>query len=75
MDCNNKNIKFYRNGILFYAYTTTNTILFPNLSKTKFINDTTYGIKGPLSDIRIYNRGLSAEEVNQIYNQTRGRYQ
>jgi hypothetical protein len=29
---------------------------------------------GSLDEVRIYNRGLSAEEVAAIYNQTKGKY-
>jgi len=78
-DYNNKNMKFYRNGILVYTYTTANTMLFPDSLRTKFIGS--YGAggsekyKGYLDDVRIYNRGLTADEISEIYNKTKGKYQ
>ncbi len=77
-DYNNKNSKLYRNGILFYTYTTANTMLFPDTSRLKYIgsyNTVNYLLQGHLDDVRIYNRALSADEISQIYNQTKSKYQ
>jgi len=55
------------------------TPLFPSSGIVKYIGsfDTTrYKLTdGSLDEVRIYNRGLSAEEVGARYNNTRGRYQ
>jgi energy-converting hydrogenase Eha subunit F len=78
-DYNNKTGKFYRNGIQFG--TTTNlsgTPVFPLTNRIKYIG--AYGLSsnaivdGSLDEVRIYNRGLSADEVAAIYNQTKGKY-
>ena len=79
VDYNNKNIKYYRNGILFYTYTTTNTMLFPSESIAKYegtLNDIpNYPFLGYIDNIRIYNRALSADEASEIYNKTKSKYQ
>jgi len=55
------------------------TPVFPSANRIKYIGafaPTTYRIAdGSLDEVRIYNRGLSAEEVGARYNSTRGRYQ
>ncbi|HRZ29514.1 MAG TPA: sialidase domain-containing protein [Candidatus Paceibacterota bacterium] len=77
-DYNNKTVKSYRNGILLYTFTTANTMLFPDSLRAKYLGDFNaggYGIKGYLDDIRIYNRALSVNEISEIYNKTKEKYQ
>jgi len=76
VDYNNKNIKFYRNGVLFYTYTTANNMLFPDSSRAKYIGSysTVHLLKGSLDDVRIYNRALSADEIQALYSSSVGRY-
>jgi len=53
-------------------------MLFPSFSGTKLIGAYTTGaafMKGFIDDIRIYNRALSANEITNIYNQTKSKYQ
>jgi hypothetical protein len=79
-DYANKSLKVYRNGVQFS--TTRNLIgtpVFPSTNRIKRIgayntNDEKI-TDGSLDEVRIYNRGLSADEVAGRYNSTRGRYQ
>ena len=69
----------YRNGIQFgTTFNLTGTPQFPSANRVKYIgsyNTGQYLIRdGSLDEVRIYNRGLSAEEVAAIYNQTKGKY-
>jgi hypothetical protein len=78
-DYNNKTIKAYRNGVQFGAtQNLTGTPVFPSTDRTKYIgaySPTQHKLTdGSLDEVRIYNRGLSAEEVAAIYNQTKGKY-
>jgi prepilin-type N-terminal cleavage/methylation domain-containing protein len=78
-DYNNRNIKWYRNNILFKNTNLNNNMLFPITSRIKYIgalnSSGTNSLFGYLDNIRIYNRALSAEEIFQIYNQTKSKYQ
>jgi hypothetical protein len=79
-DYNNKTIKAYQNGIQFgNAQVLSGTPLFPSINNIKYIGAWTAGsskiIDGSLDEVRIYNRGLSAEEVMAIYNQTKSNYE
>ncbi len=78
-DYTNKTLKFYRNGIQFgTTQTLTGTPVFPSSNKVKYIgsyNATAFQLTdGSLDEVRIYNRGLSAEEVSSIYNATKSKY-
>jgi hypothetical protein len=78
-DYTNKTLKFYRNGVQFGAtQNLTGTPLFPSTNRVKYIGAyATSGyniVDGSLDEVRIYNRGLSAEEIATIYNQTKGKY-
>jgi hypothetical protein len=80
-DYANKTLKAYRNGVQFGATQNLNgTPKFPFTDRIKYIGayniaSGTYKIvDGSLDEVRIYNRGLSAEEVAAIYNQTKGKY-
>jgi hypothetical protein len=75
----NKTLKVYRNGIQFgITENLTGVPVFPLGNKIRYIGSydpSQYNIyDGSLDEVRIYNRGLSAEEVAAIYNQTKGRY-
>lgn len=73
-------MKAYRNGVQF---DTTRSFIgapvFPATARAKYIgayNPTSYLLAdGSLDDVKIYNRGLSAQEIAQIYNQTKSKYQ
>ncbi len=79
-DYTNKTLKLYRNGVQFTAtIQLSGTPLFPLTNRVKYVG--AYSptvakiIDGSLDEVRIYNRGLSADEVMSRYNKTRGRYQ
>ena len=79
-DYNNKTIKAYRNGIQFSTTRTlSGTPAFPSTNRVKYIgayNTTQYKLTdGSLDEVRIYNRGLSEDEVMAIYNQTKSNYE
>gem|GEM_PF-624144 len=78
-DYNNKTLKAYRNGIQFGTPIILNTPVFPSTNRVKYIgsfDSTNYKLTdGSLDEVRIYNRGLGADEVAARYNSTRGRYQ
>jgi hypothetical protein len=78
-DYSNRIIKAYRNGVQFDVNKTlTGTPVFPSTNRVKYVgayNTASYRFTdGSLDEVRIYNRGLSAEEVAAIYNQTKGEY-
>lgn len=63
-----KNIKIYLNGDLAVTY---NTTIVPNLASVTSIGIggsplASYGLKGKLNDVRIYDHALSALEVKEI---------
>lgn len=74
-DSTNQKLKWYVNGVLDQEHTTNassykktnNGIAFGNINNDYFMN----GSIGPCS---IYNRALSASEVLQNYNATKGRF-
>ena len=79
-DYSNKTIKSYRNGAQFGA--TQNLTLvpqFPSIDRVKYVGSSSTSANkltdGSLDEVRIYNRGLSVEEVMARYNKTMGRYQ
>ena len=77
-DYNNKNIKFYRNGIQFGSTIyVVGGMFYPiaNVSKSigSYFNQSDY-LNGFIDDVRIYNRALSALEISQIYNATKSKY-
>jgi len=79
-DYSNKTLKAYRNGVLFWTdLSMTGTPIFPLTSRVRYIGSyNSSGGKltdGSLDEVRIYNRGLGADEVAARYNSTRGRYQ
>jgi hypothetical protein len=61
------------------AGTLTGTPLFPSTNRVKYVGNYNMGTSYPLADgsldeVRIYNRGLGAEEVAQHYNSTKGKF-
>jgi len=79
-DYANKTLKAYRNGVQFGATSNlVGTPAFPSRNNIKYIG--AYNISyhtivdGSLDDVRIYNRGLSANEISEIYNKTKSKYQ
>jgi hypothetical protein len=79
-DYTNKTIKAYRNGVQFGITQILNGIpVFPSTNLVKYVGSYSSSSSrltdGSLDEVRIYNRGLSAEEIMAIYNQTKGKYQ
>jgi hypothetical protein len=75
----NKILKFYRNGALFTTNTLTGTPVFPTTDRLHFIGELSPGwnrriTDGSLDEVRIYNRGLSEEEVSAHYTITKGKF-
>lgn len=79
MDYNNKKGYYYRNGVLFGSTSSLITPLFPSTGRARYIgaySTSTNRLKdGSLDDLKIYNRALNAQEISQIYNQTKSKYQ
>ncbi len=78
-DYTNKTLRAYRNGTQFGTTATlTGTPAFPSVNRVKYLGGYTGGgdrlIDGSLDEVRIYNRGLSAEEVAQHYTSTKGEF-
>jgi hypothetical protein len=75
----NKTITVYRNGVRFgLVLVLSGTPVFPSVNRAKYIGSyaaTMHRITdGSLDEVRIYNRGLSAEEVAQHYNSTKSKF-
>jgi len=68
------NIKLYRNGSLVgtTAYTTAINQSTTNLDIAS--QSTSYHWDGKISNVKVYNKALTATEVEQNYNATKGRY-
>jgi len=78
-DYMNKTFKAYRNGVQFSTtQTLSGTPVFPSTNRIKYVGaygSTQYKLTdGSLDEVRIYNRGLSAEEISAQYTNTRSRY-
>ncbi len=78
-DYSNKTIKAYRNGAQFGATRDLTGIpIFPPTNGIKYIGASSSSsnklTNGSLDEVRIYNRGLSAEEVAQHYTSTKGEF-
>ena len=72
-DYTNKKAYVYRNGVQFSTTKIlTGTPVFPSVNRVKYIGayaPGTYELTdGSLDEVRIYNRGLSAEEIKKHYN-------
>jgi hypothetical protein len=64
---------------LFNAKNLAGIPQFPLTSRARYFGAYAAGTyrltDGSLDDVKIYNRGLSAEEIASIYNQTKSKYQ
>jgi len=74
-----KTIKVYRNGTQFgLTKALMGTPQFPSSNRSQGIGATSshdQGLKnGSLDEVRIYNRGLSAEEISAQYTSTKGKF-
>jgi hypothetical protein len=74
----NLNYRIYRNGVLIYTLTSFNTLNF-NFSSNSLLGYRHLGggsafLAGNIAQGLIYNRALSAAEVLQNYNATKGRF-
>jgi hypothetical protein len=78
-DYSGKTVRFYRNGALIQTSTMTGTPVFPSTNRVKYLGaysgtimSVGYPIAGgSLDDIRIYNKGLSDDEIKAIYEETK----
>jgi prepilin-type N-terminal cleavage/methylation domain-containing protein len=74
-DYSGKTTKFYRNGTLIQTSTMAGTPVFPSTNRVKYLGDYSAGtypiVSGSLDDIRIYNKGLSGDEIKAIYEETK----
>ncbi len=69
--------KIYINGIFDSEQNASNIVLnssTPLLISNNASNFTTYFFNGNISQVQIYNRVLTAQEILQNYNATKGRY-
>jgi hypothetical protein len=78
-DYNNKTLKAYRNGVQFGAtQNLTGTPVFPLTNRIKYVGTWSTGsyrfTDGSLDEVRIYSRGLGADEISAQYNITKSRY-
>ena len=75
----NKTLKAYRNGVQFSTVQNITTPVFPITNMSKYIGNyntqTTHSLTdGSLDEVRIYNRGLSVDEIAQHYNSTKAKF-
>jgi hypothetical protein len=76
-DYNNKTIKAYKDGALFGTNILSGTPVFPSANRAKYIGSYStqwYLTDGSLDEVRIYNRGLSVEEISAQYTSTKGKF-
>jgi len=79
-DYANKTLKAYRNGVLFDTKILAGTPPFPLTNRVKYIgsfDSASAALRltdGSLDEVRIYNRGLNAEEISAQYTSTRSHY-
>ena len=70
-DYSNKKTYFYRNGALFTTIDMGGTPVFPSANIAKYIgmyrSENQHPFRGPIDDVRVYNRALSAAEIAQLY--------
>lgn len=70
-DYTNKVIKYYCNGALNTTSAMSGTPLFPSATRYKYIgaySPPNFNWAGRLDDVRLYNRALSAAEVQALFN-------
>jgi len=66
---------FYNNGVVVGTFTNTTPFVsgrIVDVGGSSFVSDRTIG--GRISNVQIYNRALTSDEVLQNYNATKGRY-
>ena len=68
------NIRLYLNGNLVATQSLTGTILNTGITRISGYDNNTEVWDGNISQVSIYNRALSASEVLQNYNATKGRF-
>jgi hypothetical protein len=74
-------INFYRNGVLIQSASDVGNITYPEPlqplligANPRGLNGVQYNFKGRIAQVLIYNGALSAAEILQNYNDTKGRY-
>jgi hypothetical protein len=74
-DYSGKMVKFYRNGALIQTSAMDGIPKSPSTNRAKYLGDYSTGaypiVGGSLDDIRIYNKGLSGDEIKAIYEETK----
>jgi hypothetical protein len=78
-DYSNKTMKAYRNGIQFSSTASlSGTPIFPVTNNAKYVGASSVNnyrlTDGSLDEVRIYNRGLSADEISAQYTSTKSHY-
>lgn len=68
------NMKFYRDGVLKNTVAKTGALANNTIAATLGQYSGSYRMNGKIGSVKIYNRALSAEEVLQNYEASRGRY-
>ncbi|GMX58789.1 MAG: hypothetical protein MCSN_4430 [Candidatus Microsyncoccus archaeolyticus] len=69
-DYTNRIIKFYKNGVLFSQPVVSYPMLFPSVSRTRYLgsyNSGSHRFNGLMDDIRIYNDIVSSLKIKQNY--------
>lgn len=72
LDNKTTTVSFYKNGLLTNSVTSANAILGAGLGSDLYLGRWGGGvdgmINGTIDQVKIYNRSLSATEINQLYN-------
>jgi hypothetical protein len=68
------NVKLYRNGVLENTASYTTAMTNPNVSFDIGNSKDNYYWDGSIGEVRIYQTSLSATEISQNFNATRGKY-
>ena len=68
----------YRNGVLFFNTTITNSPLFPTKTGTAYVGLSSFGsgspFNGKISVVKIYNKELTSTDVTQNFDSVKSRY-
>lgn len=69
-------VSYYRNGIYFFQGTTVDNTLYSGTSNVTIGSTISNGnvLNGYIPNIKVYNRALSAAEIQQNFEALRGRY-
>jgi hypothetical protein len=70
----NSTLSLYKNGSLVNSKSTLQNTIYQNSLKIWCGRFSTFYLNGQLSNGKVYNRALSADEVLQNYNATKGRF-